>query len=56
MGWCYVEMRGNDGQLHATTLDADSLFEAAEKAATGWSRLWWYDPTTLITVRYGEQS
>ena len=29
-------------QLHSTTMDAGSLFDAAEKAAQPWSRMWWF--------------
>jgi hypothetical protein len=49
-------MRGTDGQIHSTTLDATSLYDAAEKATRGWSRLWWFSSREIVTVRHGEQS
>src|ERR1035438_4403145 len=39
----------------STTLEASSLYNAAEKATREWSRLWWYNSSELITVRHGEQ-
>jgi hypothetical protein len=56
VGCCCVEMRGTDGQIHSTTLDATSLYDAAEKATQSWSMLWWFDANALVTVRHGEQS
>jgi hypothetical protein len=47
-------MRGKDGEIHATTLDASSLFDAASKATHDWCRLWWFDGQQPITVRHGE--
>ena len=54
MGCCYVEMRGKDGEIHATTLDATSLFDAASKATRDWCRLRWFDSQQPITVRHSE--
>ena len=56
MGCCYVEMRGTDGQIHSTTLDASSLYDAAEKATSSWARFWWFTAAALVTVRHAEQS
>jgi hypothetical protein len=28
--------------IHSTTLDASSLYDAAEKATQSWARLWWF--------------
>jgi len=47
---CYVEMIGEDGRTHSTTLDASSLYDAAEQALTKWSRLWWFNPQIDVTV------
>jgi hypothetical protein len=32
VGSCYIEMRGKDGEIHSTTLDANRLFDAAARA------------------------
>ncbi len=56
VGCCYVEMRGTDEKVHATTLDATSLYDAVEKAMRSWAMLWWFDGSAPVTVRYGEQS
>jgi hypothetical protein len=50
---CYVEMIGDDGKTHSTTLEASSLYEAADKALTAWARLWWFNPQIDITVHRG---
>ena len=44
-------MVGKDGKTHSLTTEAASLFDAAEKGINAWSRLWWYDPETNITVQ-----
>jgi hypothetical protein len=49
----YVEMRGTDGQVHSTTLDAASLYDAAEKALAGWPKFWWYSSDAIIAVKHG---
>ena len=56
MGCCYVEITRSDGKVHCTTLDATSLYDAAEKAARQWMTLWWYSTSAPITVKHGEQS
>ena len=33
-----------------------ALYDGAEKAARGWSMLWWFSATANITVRHGDQS
>jgi hypothetical protein len=43
-------MKGKDGKTHAYTVEASSLFDATEKAIHQWSRLWWFDPDTLLQV------
>ena len=55
MACCYVEINGDDGALHAVTLEASSLFDAANKAIEGWARLYWYRTDAPLTVHYGEQ-
>jgi hypothetical protein len=49
-------MRGTDGQIHSTTLDASSLYDAADKATQSWSRLWWFNGSEPVTVKRGDQS
>ena len=46
-------MIGDDGKTHSTTLEASSLYEAADKALTAWARLWWFNPQIDITVHRG---
>jgi hypothetical protein len=53
--FCDVEVSGKDGQTHAVTLSAESLFHAAASAMNDWSRLWWWSKESIITVRAGEQ-
>jgi hypothetical protein len=52
---CDVEVTGKDGQTHAVTLSAESLFHAAASAINEWSRLWWWDCESILKVRSGEQ-
>jgi hypothetical protein len=52
----HLEMKGKDGQTHGLTLQASSLFDAAAKALDQWSKLWWFDQGTLLTVRSGDVS
>jgi hypothetical protein len=49
-------MRGSDGTVHSTTLDASSLYDAADKATRGWSMLWWFNSSEPVIVKRGEQS
>jgi hypothetical protein len=50
-----VEIRGKDGNLHAKTLEATSVFDAASKALRMWCQLWWFDGHELVTVRQEEE-
>ncbi len=47
-------MKGKDGQIHAVTLEASSLFDAADKAIRRWVMLWWFSDVP-ITVHSGEE-
>jgi hypothetical protein len=49
-------MRGSDGHIHATTLDASSLYDAADCATQGWARLWWFSTSEPVTVKRGDQT
>jgi hypothetical protein len=51
-----VEMRGSDGQIHATTLDASSLYDAADKATRGWAMLYWFTSKEPVIVKRGDQT
>jgi hypothetical protein len=52
MPQCEVEIIGRDRETHGVTVDALSIFDAADKAMqSGWALLWWYDPMAPITVR-----
>ena len=46
-----VQMVGKDGNPHTLTLEASSLFDAADKAIRAWAKLWWFDPTASLTVQ-----
>jgi hypothetical protein len=51
-----VEITGNDGKKHFLTTDAASAFAAVERAIEAWSRLWWWSPEAVATVRRNEES
>jgi hypothetical protein len=44
-------MRGTDGQMHSTTLDAASSFDAVEKATRSWSMLYWFSISAPVTAK-----
>jgi hypothetical protein len=48
-------MKGKDGKTHSLTVGASSLFQAAQQGIEAWSKLWWFDPETLIMVQVGDQ-
>jgi len=52
---CDVSLTTPNGQTHALTLQAESLFSAAASAISEWSRLWWWDRDSIMTVRAGGQ-
>jgi hypothetical protein len=49
-------MRGRDGEIHHATVDASSLFAAADAALRPWALLWWYDREARVTVKLGDQA
>jgi hypothetical protein len=49
------EMRGKDGEIHGITVDASSLYDAADKATRSWSMFSWFSPTEPVTVQRGQQ-
>jgi hypothetical protein len=48
---CMVQMLGKDRRTHTLTLEAASLFDAADQAINQWSRLWWFDPQAALHVQ-----
>jgi hypothetical protein len=50
---CTVLMVGQDDQAHEATVEATSLFNAADHALQQWARLWWYRPNAVVEVRMG---
>jgi len=44
-----------NGKIHSQTVEASSVFDAANQAVQRWWRLWWFDPGALIRVESGEQ-
>lgn len=48
-----VILTGQDNERHEYSIEAASLFDAAEQAIREAWRLWWYDPARLIEVRAG---
>jgi hypothetical protein len=43
-------MRGRDGEIHAITFHASSLFDAADQGITAWAKFWYFDPKAIIQV------
>ena len=52
---CTVSMVGKDGRTYETTVEAASLFDAADRALQQWARLWWYRPNGFVEVRMGDK-
>jgi hypothetical protein len=53
-----VRSRGNAGKdqkIHAVTTQAESLFHAAEPGLAEWSKMWWYDPAAVVTVKSSDE-
>jgi hypothetical protein len=46
-----VEVLGKDGTTHVITVEASSLFDAANKAIETSCRLWWFDPKAVAEGR-----
>jgi hypothetical protein len=51
---CTVSIRGKDGELHSKTVDATSLFDAADEIIRDWNRLWWWSSSSLIEIESGD--
>lgn len=51
---CVVQMQGKD-KIHTLTLEASSVFDAANQAMEKWSLLWWFDPEAVIKVQCCEE-
>jgi hypothetical protein len=52
---CPVSMVGQDGQTYEATVEAASLFDAADRAIQQWARLWWYRPNATVEVRMDDK-
>ena len=52
---CTVHMTGRDEEVHTVTVEASSVFDAADKAVQSWRNLSWFDPHARITVESGEK-
>lgn len=50
-----VQIKGKDSIAHSLTLEASSVFDAANRAIQSWARYWWFDPETLLIVQAGDQ-
>lgn len=48
---CTVQFVGTDNQTHTETVEASSLFDAANQAMKRVSQLWWWNPAAPITVQ-----
>ena len=48
-------MTGRDEEVHTVTVEASSVFDAADKAVQSWRNLSWFDPHARITVESGEK-
>jgi len=54
---CTVSMFGKDGvRREHPVLRASSLMAVAYRVLEQCSRLWWYEPGTVIEVRAGEET
>jgi hypothetical protein len=45
-------MEGDDGKTHSLTVQASSVFDAAQQGISAWAMFWWYragraDPGTV---------
>jgi hypothetical protein len=45
---CTVSIMGQDGRTYETTVEAASLFDAADRARRQWALLWWYRPGAVV--------
>ena len=55
MPLCVVSIWGIDHEEHSVTVEASSIFDAADKGLKSWAPYyWWLDPHAVITVRRGE--
>jgi hypothetical protein len=52
---CTVSMVGKDGRTYETTVEAASLFDAADRALQQWARLWWYRAERVCRSADGRQ-
>jgi hypothetical protein len=50
MKLCNVEIEGKDGTTHSVTVEASSLFEAADKALQSWSKFWWFGNKAVLKI------
>jgi hypothetical protein len=48
-------MKGKDGKTHSLTIQATSLFQAAEQGIQTWARFWWFDTDALIAVQSDDE-
>jgi hypothetical protein len=48
-------MMGRDGLIRSVQVEADSLYDAAEKGRLEWIRLWFFDPDANVTVQSGDE-
>jgi hypothetical protein len=47
---CYVSMIRRDKLTHGITIEASSLFDAANQAIQAWARFWWFDPQAHLVI------
>lgn len=50
-GCVHVEIKGKDSQVHAVTIQASSLYDGAAQSIKRWAKLWWFDSSTVLTVK-----
>lgn len=53
---CNVSLLGKDTLIHRVTIEASSLFDAADKAIQARARVWWFDPHADLTVQVAVKS
>jgi len=52
---CVVETRGMDHEDHSLTVEAISIFDAADKGHQSWALHAWFDPEAVINVSINEK-
>jgi len=55
MECCKVLVIDGDGKPHQVAVNADTLFDAVDRAIQQWSRQWWFDAGAVAEVQAGNR-